>query len=481
MTSEHNSRGAWWVLGLSLGLGVLGNLLVPGPWGINIGVWVLLLAGSALWISKRTHAIRGSIWFIVAVLLAFALAWRDSPALNAINVGAALTALAFGAAARGHGLRSGFLGSLWAVWAAFTSWIGGWLGLLVADLPWRDLIRDADSKRWAGLVRGLAITLPLLLVFGGLLTSADAAFGRLVSSLFVWQFDGQVLTRTTLIFLWFTFACGVLRLSIKGAQPLRALTLPKLGLLEISMALGALNLLFTAFIVVQFGYFFGGNVNVTALTGLTYAEYARRGSSEVIQVVALTLPVLIAALHLSEATLKAALTVRVLSSITLGLLCVMLISAWQRLELYRVAYGLTEIRLYTAVFIIWLGAMLVWFAATALRERYALFPTGAIIAVFSVVLTLNALNPSAMIVTANVARAIDDPRYDFDRDYALELGADGVNALLDNLGRIPSMSPNWIVDTTELARVTNLEYGDWRGFNLAKAQAIRSLETRPKP
>ena len=346
MTSEHSSRGAWWILGLSLGLGVLGNLLVPGPWGIGIGAWVLLLAGSAWWVSSRSpHSIRGSTWFIVAVLLAFALAWRDSPALNAINIGAALVALAFGAAARGHGLRPGFLGSLWTVWVAFTSWLGGWLGLLVADLPWRDLIRNSDSKRWAGLVRGLVITLPLLLVFGGLLTSADAAFGQLVSSLFVWQFDGQVITRLLLIFLWFTFACGVLRLSAKGAQPLRAITLPKLGLLEIGMVLGALNLLFTAFIAVQFGYFFGGNANVTALTGLTYAEYARRGSSELIQVVALTLPVLIAALHLREATLKASLTVRVLSSITLGLLCVMLISAWQRLELYRAAYGLTEIRL----------------------------------------------------------------------------------------------------------------------------------------
>ena len=480
MTSEYSSRGAWWVLGLSLGLGVLGNLLVPGPWGINIGAWVLLLAVSALWVSKRTHSIRGSIWFIVAVLLAFALAWRDSPALNAINIGAALIALAFGAAARGHELRIGFLGSLWAVWVALTSWIGGWLGLVI-DLPWRDVIRDPDSKRWAGLARGLVITLPLLLIFGNLLTSADAAFGRLVLNLFVWKLDGQVVTRLMLIFLWFTFACGVLRLSAKGAQPLRALTLPKLGLLEISMALGALNLLFSLFIVVQFGYFFGGNVNVTALTGLTYAEYARRGSTELIQVVALTLPVLIAALHLRESTLRATFTVRVLSSVTLGLLCVMLISAWQRLELYRAAYGLTEIRFYTAVFIIWLAAMLVWFAATALRERYASFPKGAIVSVFSVVLALNMLNPSAMIVTANVTRAIDNSQYDFDRSYALRLGADGVNTLLDNLERIPNASPNWIADATEGARATNLEYGDWRGFNLAKAQAIRTLRTRPKP
>ena len=181
---------------MSLGLGVLGNLLVPGPWGINIGAWVLLLAVSALWVSKRTHSIRGSIWFIVAVLLAFALAWRDSPALNAINIGAALIALAFGAAARGHELRIGFLGSLWAVWVALTSWIGGWLGL-VTDLPWRDVIRDPDSKRWAGLARGLVITLPLLLIFVGVI-------GGLLAFGLVGIFVGPVVLAVayTLILAW---------------------------------------------------------------------------------------------------------------------------------------------------------------------------------------------------------------------------------------------------------------------------------------
>jgi Domain of unknown function (DUF4173) len=478
MTIEHQSRGTWWTLGLSLGLGVLGNLLVPGPWGINIGAWVLLLSGSALWVSRRT-SIRGSIWFMVAVLLAFALAWRDSPVLNAINVGAALIALAVGATTRGHGLRSGFFGALMAVLIAFSSWIGGWLGLLIADLPWRDLIRDRDPKRWAGLARGLAITLPLLLLFGGLLTSADAAFGRLVLNLFAWRLDGQLVTQLILIFLWFTFACGVLRLSVKGAQPLQTFTLPKLGLLEISMALGALNLLFLAFIVVQFGYFFGGNANVTDLTGLTYAEYARRGSTELIQVVALTLPVLIAALHLREAQPRTVLTVRVLSSGTLGLLGVMLISAWQRLELYRAAYGLTEIRFYTAAFILWLAGMILWFAATALREHYPLFPRGAIIGAFTAIFLLNAINPSAMIVNANLTRASSGE--EFDTEYALKLGGDGVTALLGGIGALKRTPLELAGINLWEDRADSLRFGDWRSYNFSKKRAVQLLEAILRP
>jgi Domain of unknown function (DUF4173) len=479
MTSEDQSRGAWWVLLLSLGLGVVGNLLVPGPWGINIGMWVLLLVGSALWVSRKTYSIGGSIWFIVAVLLAFALAWRDSPVLNAINIGAAMVALAFGATARGHGLRFGFFRSLMALLVAFSSWIGGWLGLLIADLPWRNLIRDHDPKHWAGLARGLLITLPLLLVFGGLLTSADAAFGRLLLNLFSWRLDGQLVTRLTLIFLWFTFACGVLRLSVKGAQPLQSFKLPKLGLLEISMALGALNLLFLAFIAVQFGYFFGGNANVTALTGLTYAEYARRGSTELIQVVALTLPVLIAALHLRETEPETVLTVRVLSSITLGLLGVMLISAWQRLELYRAAYGLTEIRFYTAAFIVWLAGMILWFAATALRERYQLFPRGAMVGAFTAVFLLNTLNPSAMIVNANLNRALIGQ--EFDTVYAMKLGADGVTALLNGVGTL-NKSPLELVGTSLWTeKADSLRFGDWRSFNFSKQRAVQLLEAIPRP
>jgi len=62
-----------------------------------------------------------------------------------------------------------------------------------------------------------------------------------------------------------------------------------------SVLLGLLDLLFTAFVVVQVRYFFGGSALVHATTGLTYAEYARSGFFALLAVAALVLPFLLMA------------------------------------------------------------------------------------------------------------------------------------------------------------------------------------------
>ena len=57
-----------------------------------------------------------------------------------------------------------------------------------------------------------------------------------------------------------------------------------LGGIEIGTVLGCLNILFLAFIVVQFRYFFGGTAQVQVAPGLSYAVYARRGFFELVTV-----------------------------------------------------------------------------------------------------------------------------------------------------------------------------------------------------
>jgi hypothetical protein len=53
-----------------------------------------------------------------------------------------------------------------------------------------------------------------------------------------------------------------------------------LGPVELSIVLGLLDILFLAFVLVQFRYLFGGAELVRVSTSLTYAEYARRGFFE---------------------------------------------------------------------------------------------------------------------------------------------------------------------------------------------------------
>ena len=60
-----------------------------------------------------------------------------------------------------------------------------------------------------------------------------------------------------------------------------------LGIVELGIVLGLLDVLFLAFVLVQFRYLFGGAELVQVSATLTYAEYARRGFFELVAVAAL--------------------------------------------------------------------------------------------------------------------------------------------------------------------------------------------------
>jgi hypothetical protein len=85
------------VLGAALVLGSLGDwLLRATPWGINVLLWVAVLAGSAVPLSRwgRLEVVGEGRWLVpVAVLFAAAVAWRDSPVVASLNVLAVLVAL----------------------------------------------------------------------------------------------------------------------------------------------------------------------------------------------------------------------------------------------------------------------------------------------------------------------------------------------------------------------------------------------------
>ena len=247
-----------------------------------------------------------------------------------------------------------------------------------------------------------------------------------------------------------------------------------LGIVELGIVLAALDILFLAFVVVQFRYFFGGGSLVQASTGLTYAEYARRGFFELVMVAALVLPLLLLAdwLRRRERPLHDRLF-RVLAGAQVALLFVIMASAAQRMRLYQEAYGLTELRLYTIVFMGWLAVVFAWFIATVLRGRRDRFAFGAMIAAFVAVAALHLLNPDALIVRTNAARAAAGRS--FDARYATSLSADAVPALIEAL---PTLSPEdrCAVATALVSGWSSPARRDWRTWSRARASAWRTVE-----
>ena len=218
-------------------------------------------------------------------------------------------------------------------------------------------------------------------VFGGLLMHADPAFDRLVSRALGIDLVSLVSHLATVV-LWAWLSAGVLRLVCRTDEERAAAVAPRgaLGLGEVGTVLVVVDLLFAAFVLVQFRYLFGGNDLVRELTGMSYAEYARRGFFELVAVAALSLPLLLAADHWIDHRDPARVRrVRQLSGVMLLFLDVMLASALLRMWLYTTQFGLTELRFYTTAFMGWLVVVFGWFVATVLRGRRERFGTGALV------------------------------------------------------------------------------------------------------
>jgi hypothetical protein len=243
---------------------------------------------------------------------------------------------------------------------------------------------------------------------------------------------------------------------------------PRLGAVELNVAVAIVDLLFLAFVVVQFRYLFGGRDLVQQTADLTYAEYARHGFFELVAVAALTLPLLLFGDWMLRADARGLRAFRWLAGTLLALLGIVILSALQRMKLYLDQYGLTELRLYATGVILWLGAVCAWFAVTVLRGKRHAFAVGALVAGFAATLTLNALNPDALIARTNVTRPVVDVRY------LAGLSDDAVPTLVARLSDLPPVHRPYLA-TSLLARH---DAGDWRAWNHSRSRADRVVHAQ---
>jgi hypothetical protein len=477
------TRLALAVLGISLPLGLLGDLLLRAtPWGLNVPLFtVALLAAAAALLRWRRIAIpASSAWLIApALLFAAAIAWRDSAWLFGLNLLALLGSLALIAlyTRAGRLLVAGATEYLLGALLVGVSALAGWTPPLLADVRWPEVrVGGGAIRHLVAVTRGLAIALPLLLVFGALFVAADAAFEGLVGRLFDWDL-ATLLSHLFLIGCWAWLSAGWLRqmlLARPWANPVGACPrLLTLGMVEMAIVLGALDLLFLAFVILQLPYLFGGAARVQAIPGLTYSEYARRGFFELVTVAALALPVLLLADWALRRERAAAVRLfRLLAAALVALLFVVIASALQRMLLYQSEYGLTELRVYTTAFMLWLAVVVAWFLATVLPGRRDLFAIGALLAAMAVVLALDAANPDALITRVNLARLAQGRP--FDAEYATVLSADAVPTLVESLPTLPERERRTVAAQLA-ARWSPPAELDWRTWSWGRQQAWRAV------
>lgn len=456
-----------------LALGAVGDALLraPGPPGLNLSLWIGSVALAALVLHRRAALAwdrERVAWLVTGVVFAAGLAWRDAPPLKLLALGCATLTFALAAhrPAAAWVRRAGVLRYAGALaLGALHAWTAAVVALVDAtrSTPRVGINRAAGWHRAAAVARGLAIATPLVVVFGALFMSADAVFAELVANVLRFDFE-RIASHVALFSIAAWLSTGYLRGFLTGTElPLpadrrhdrptaasdrpvkvdgRGVLVPErpvLGITEVATALAAINLLFLVFVIVQFRYLFGGDALVQVTPDLTYAEYARRGFFELVFAVVLVVPVLLAADWLLDHRMRRdALVFRALAGVQIGLVLAITGSALQRLRLYHASYGLTESRLYALALLIWIGAMLLWLAATVLRGRRDAFAFGTLASGLATVALLFFINPDAIIARTNVARMESaEASVRFDVAYATSLSADAVPVLIDALPALP--------------------------------------------
>jgi len=481
------SRTAVTILAVALPLGVFGDVALRGmPWGLNVTLCIVALisAGALLVPPGLLAARRDAQWLaVLAVSLGLSFARRDSDLLAVCNLVAIACTLAWAAAAlRGARIRTLTVGE--QVHAVAETAVNSWFGvllLLARDIPWTDL-PVPGRRRLVSVGVGLVLAIPLVAVFAALFAGADPVFGKLTAGAL--RIDpGVMISHGILTGVWGSIAAGVLAYAVlpEPRQPVRLRLVPdapRLELLAVVVPLALVEALFLLFVLVELRYFFGGVGRVAAISGLTYAEYARSGFFELLAATGLVLPCLLAADRaLREASAGERRLYRRLAAGLLVLVGVVVISALERMRLYVRAYGLSEDRLYAIAAMGYVTFVSAWFAATVLRERRERFSFGALVGAYALLAGLNLANPDALIVRTNLDRgAVEQP---FDAKYAASLGADATPALV---AAWSELDPATRCDVTHalLLRWRHLPQTDWRSWNWARVRErrlARSVET----
>ena len=325
-----------------------------------------------------------------------------------------------------------------------------------------------ERRRPAAILRGAGLALPLLVVLGLLLASADAVF----AGFFRWWSPSTVIGHAVLLGIGAWGMVGLLRVTSAEPAPAAPRLPYRLGQVEATVVVGSLLALFAAFAVAQVVALSGGGRHVLRTAGLTYAEYARTGFFQLLAVATITLISLIGLRAVTDLSHQAhARRFTVMSEAAIALTMVIVAVALRRLGLYQDAYGLTMLRLYSSVFAVWIGVVLVLagLGLAGVAAERAWFPAAAAVAGLALLLGLNIANPEAMVVRHNVDRAVSTQKVD--PAYLAELSDDAVPELVRALPRLPEPARQEVLDA--VCASSERSFDGWAAANTSRRQVCR--------
>lgn len=273
--------------------------------------------------------------------------------------------------------------------------------------------KTPDFSNSSAVLRGILITIPILIVFSALFLGSDLILQEYASGLTNWMKDyfgvndiiAHIFTISilSLILLLFFAAAFWKRFEPKLLSELTS----RLNTESVIVLIGS-SLLFLGFIIFQSVYLFGGQAAWDNINAITYSEYAVQGFNELTAISILVLG-LILTLRLAHAERPKNKIVPIIEIILLSETILIIISAWIRLNLYVREYGFTPARLFGFWFFMVMIVLLTLLTLNILlkKSQYK-FLQQSLIFIGIMILVFTVVAPDALSVKLNIARASDD-------------------------------------------------------------------------
>ena len=474
-----------WIVAILLGW-VFDFLFWKQSPGLNFALFstLCLLGGFGLLHTHGLRPARQSLWLLIPFAFFAVITFlRQEP----LTIFLAYTFAIFSIGV----LASTYLGGRWIRYS-LADYFRNFFQL-IGSMLWRGFVFygegnkvQAETKKpfpiWA-ILRGLLIALPIVLCFGSLLASADVIFNQKLAKVFEGFNLGEEILQVLIILVCVYLLAGTFLHTASRSKDEKLLGEDQplikqfLGFTESSIVLGSVAILFLTFVVIQFKYFFGGQTNI-GVEGFTYSQYARRGFNELITVAFFSLVMI---LGLSTATRRESKSQRRVYSglgvVIVAEVMVILVSAFQRINLAIDWHGYSRLRLYPQIFLVWLGLLLIAVAALEVLRRERYFAFAAVLASIGFAVSLSVFNVDASIVRHNLERVVQGKNLNV--PHLASLSADAIPALAEKF-----MDPSLPTDIHEgigailvchKHSIQSNPKWDWRSFNLSRWQAERAL------